>query len=470
MSFTHDGNRGTTSDKTSGTTLALSPTADINAGQVLVVWVACDARAQANERADVKCEDDAGNEYVLLYSYDGSEAGTKPSALLFLSNLANDLLMSNTVTVTWLAPITAKAMSVHEFSITADVAIRYLFASAVARDNAVDPSTLTGSSSMRSQQYLMLHCLAAEGPNTDAYTWDANYTQITGDGTTGGADDSNIHLRGGFRILTTSSAQSVNVTSDTADRDYVQLLTGLVEANIPTFPPPGLGVLDDGNRADENPLSFGGMWSDMGQEQDAPPGGDANAELKLASGKIQVADQTHIDNYDVYYWKDPITCNECAVWATLDTVPSTTSTPQPAPDPPTNQGDRGVRVLTKRIGVSGDWSMAWQRESRNAPDGYPYWPDHIQMGGYFVYGHIRHFTDQVAGHKIGMSKDAYHLHFWRDVGSGWEWLAGMDVNLLDPQTSSGPFLLGLRVTGSETRVTNFGGGHTCFTPGFYRRR
>lgn len=70
---------------------------------------------------------------------------------------------------------------------------------------------------------LFLHVLGAEGANTDAYTWDADYTQFDGNGTTGAGAASNIHVRGGFRIANLAT-DTVDVTSTTGDRDYAQVM------------------------------------------------------------------------------------------------------------------------------------------------------------------------------------------------------------------------------------------------------
>ena len=104
-------------------------------------------------------------------------------------------------------------------------------------------------SSLPSQAYLFLHILGVEGPDTDAYTWDADYTQITTTGTTGGTDTDNVHIRGGYRIATLTG-DTVGITSTTADRDLVHGLFALGEVTLTaTFPE--YDLLDDFDRSDE---------------------------------------------------------------------------------------------------------------------------------------------------------------------------------------------------------------------------
>ena len=79
---------------------------------------------------------------------------------------------------------------------------------------------------------MFFHTVGAEGPSTDAYTWTASYTNFTPVGTTGGLDDSNIHITGEQRILT-GTGDSVDATSTTADRDYAQIYVALAEVSAP---------------------------------------------------------------------------------------------------------------------------------------------------------------------------------------------------------------------------------------------
>ena len=131
---------------------------------------------------------------------------------IYASQLRYPLTTSDTITVesgnhdpgnTW-----AKAMSVEEFDLgTGKRSCLPSTAGAVARTAAADPPSIGRTVDGPVKEVLYLHALAAEGPNTDAYTWDSNYTQIAGDGTTGGADDFDMHIRGGYRIVSASATR-----------------------------------------------------------------------------------------------------------------------------------------------------------------------------------------------------------------------------------------------------------------------
>ena len=101
-----------------------------------------------------------------------------------------------------------------------------------------DPGAIT-LGSLSSSEYLWIWGLAAEGPDTDAYTLDADYTTMLNGagarGTTGGGAASNMHVRGASRIFT-GTTDTVDVTSTTADRDYAQVLIAFKETATGTNP------------------------------------------------------------------------------------------------------------------------------------------------------------------------------------------------------------------------------------------
>ena len=122
----------------------------------------------------------------------------------------------------------AAAIAAGEFTKGAGTTISVAGSSTLATDGA-DPGDIT-LGSLSSREYLWIWGLAAEGPNTDAYTYDADYTGIGTVGTTGGAAGSNIHLRHQYRIMT-GTTDTVAISSDTADRDYAQALVAFYEVS-----------------------------------------------------------------------------------------------------------------------------------------------------------------------------------------------------------------------------------------------
>ena len=260
MAFNYVADRGTANSKTADTTLALTPTGTLPVGALAVVYVASDPSGDITPPGSTnprwKVTDSVGNVWVTLGMHcqnSGDEAG----AGIFVCQLTTALTTSDTVTLTSKHTMTAKAMSLVEFSIGEGKKWCVQVAPTVSNNTASDPASLTHTPGASGIEYLWLHALAGEGPNTDAYTWDADYTEITGDGTTGGSADTNMHVRGGWRIASTT-ADTVDVTSDTADRDYAQVLIAVREVDYDSEFPTIAPVLDDFDRANEDPL--GAIW------------------------------------------------------------------------------------------------------------------------------------------------------------------------------------------------------------------
>ncbi len=252
MAFADLGDLGTANSKTSGTTVALTTSQTVNAGDLIVVIAAWD-NTDTTDLDGLRhyVTDSAGNFYRYLGQWvnGNGAAAAGAEAMIFASVAEHQLTSGGTITCTSVNARIAKAIGARRFSLgTPDIC---LVGKAEISNDATDPSALS-LSSLPSQEYLLLHCLASEGPNTDAYTWDSDYTQINGDGTTGSTADTNMQVRGGFRIATLTS-DTVDVTSTTADRDYAQVFVAIREYTA--SPAPDAGLLDDFNRANETPLA-----------------------------------------------------------------------------------------------------------------------------------------------------------------------------------------------------------------------
>lgn len=224
-------------------TLVLTTTATLEAGNVGVLCVAFDnwETVGDGDGEDItSVVDSAGNTWTkgreLSVTVGGAQKDGAVSSLWYVK-AATQLSSGGTITITFDAAETAAfdatAATAWEFSITSGNVVTNAGAS-TAVSQGVDPDAIT-ISSLTNQAYLWAHCLAGEGPNGDAYTWDADYTTMTANGTTGGSAATNMHVRGGFRVFT-GTTDTVDVTSTTADRDYAQVYVALLE-EAPPEPP-----------------------------------------------------------------------------------------------------------------------------------------------------------------------------------------------------------------------------------------
>lgn len=451
MAFAYVGDRGTAQAKDSATTLSLSPTTGMPAGALVVVWFTTDSVHNAGSpetdlNRRMRVTDSNGNTYVTLVAQTGGGTQTFCMASLFICRLRTALSTSDTITAEFHTNggTAAKAMSVSEFSMSADPLKTWAFRTkANVVSSAIDPPAISFTGLESNTEYLLLHLLAGEGPNTDTYTWDADYTQITGDGTTGGADDTNQHVRGGWRIATLT-ADTVNVTSLTADRDYTQLYAAVIETPLdgafPNWP-----VLDDFNRANENPLD-NGTWNTTITTTD------------VFKGQLLSNEAAPGSNNGGSVWNTTLTGADGEAYMTLAEIHSPSAT--------------AVHLHSSGSAAGGtfnSWGLEYAVGQTNA------------VGPYIVLGSgangassaqidqpsLRIWTDIADGGKIGLQRRAPVSHVWVDYGQGvgWEWVAATyEIATLN---SGKP---GFGIRGSTNRIDDFGAGvEPGWIPQIYRR-
>jgi hypothetical protein len=229
-------------------------------------------------------------------------------------------------------------------------------------------------------------------------------------------------------------------------------------------------ILDNFNRADENPLDNGDWRTDfIASICNTPPGANAPGFLQIISNKVQVDNLGHVDDTGGSWWSHPMACNEQEAYVTISTMPSDTSVPQTVPLPDTNGLGRGAGAIIHGVpnygGCRTGIEAKWERKTRLSVD------DLIRFGDsqfFTVLPIVTVWRDMADGVKIGVSKYAYYAYCWIDEGGGWKLIAAINYQ----QISNGPndVYLGLDLLGSETIVDDFGGGDSnCFTPQIYRR-
>lgn len=270
------GSLGTANEKsTASIQLDMAVSRTVAVDRLLVAYVAWDSvysifQDNMMEHA-FQCRDTQDNVWCLIAVHTDRQDFFNTGAWtgIFVCQVINELTDTDTISVeadaSFLGIHAAKCISVEEFDITG-----YKWAQAGGYGNVyVGLSIYYGLESPASQPaaialdlgrgrpWLELHSLGTEAPDTDSFTWDSNWTEITGTGTTGGADDTNILLRGGYRIAA-EQVTSVSVTNDTdSTRDNTQTLTAIGLIKITEFP--NTPLIDDFNRADEYPMD-GGLW------------------------------------------------------------------------------------------------------------------------------------------------------------------------------------------------------------------
>ena len=457
MAFSSVGSLGTASVKETGYNLSMSPSRDVAAGQLVVIWVAWDsiysvfADSDGTERFSISDYD--GNIYCTLGGETDTQGFYNEGAFcgIFISQLRSPLTTSSVITVSGENDILkAKAMSMWEFSIASGM--RWAGVDTNREATATiggDPpsSTLTVDVS---QEHLWLHGLGVEGPNSDTYTWDGAFTEIDADGTTGGSDTANIHIRGGWKISTDNSV-TVNVSSDTADRDNTQVLTAVCEVQPQPFPT--TPILDNFNRANEEPLD-NGTWDTTNAAGPSSPG---TRLMKLTSNQA-AAGSTAAGGQ---FWAASF-ANAVEAYVSIPTWTA---------------GEIDVHFHTagaSQLATLDGSGVAWKGNDPQAIGTYLDLGRSGDQGGIAHSWVVRAWVSGANGYKLGIQRTPAGFggqgvdHAWVDLGSGWEEVSALFLGRTDQRISG---LLAMAVWDSTARLDDFGGGEFIepFIPQVYRR-
>jgi hypothetical protein len=249
--------------KTSGVSLVVATSSTLSVGQIGVIVFSMDNQSTTLNSTDVTAVTDAaGNVWRKLGERTQNISGnnTGVTTALFYTRCTTQLNIGANITV---AHTTATARAISGWRFSAD-ALGLLFVSG----NGVGATNATGSgsialSSLTSREYLFIRATGAETPNTNTYSVSTDYTEFThtSSGTTGSTDDTNISVRGEFRIATDTSNTTSPSWSSAADQSSVMvamrelpLYLGAVSGLSTTFVT-GAGVAFDDIRT----LNTGGV-------------------------------------------------------------------------------------------------------------------------------------------------------------------------------------------------------------------
>ncbi len=493
MAFVALGNRGTASSKTaaavaggSQSSLSMSPNQEIPRDRLVVVFAAQDSYSpvggnEGSPSFTAACYDTAGNVYTTIAGGTDGQSNIYSQCQVYISRIRFPITVSDTITVyakvQTFGQTAPRAMSVEEFSLDGDKVMALVDQQDYKVTNrAADPGAVNITGLQSGREYLFLHALAAEGPNTDAYTWDSDYTQISGDGTTGGADDSNIHLRGGYRIATRTS-DTIDVTSTTADRDYTQEAHVLTE--IPLVPntsfPTNTTILDDFNRADEDPVN-GGLW-DTGSCSPRVSAGSTrhcritSNQLRASSATANVGGSWYIDPTGT--WGQMHVCEGFDLFATIAVSQAFMLTMRGI----------GCAESTNTNGLSMQYI--------GPPTSGEILAAHLVFGSMSNNGSSidnprgRSWQTLPNGSRVGMSvvrvndspSSEQYIYYWLDTndGNGFRLIHAVHARgNLSGSNGATAIKVGVAINNSVTRIDDIGGGPTSgwcdlFRPQFYRR-
>ena len=241
------GTLGTATSKTSNTTLALTPTNQLDSGNCGVLVIALDNTntTDGNFTEVSTVVDTASNSYTKMREFTNGQGAAAAGATvsIWTTKATSNLPITGTLTVTFANTITAKAASFWEFTCGRALQVASGGTADLATDGAASPGSMTVSG-LPSKEYLFFRGAASESDSIEAWTATANFTNITFTGTTGAPFAGNMRVRGEFRILTgTTSTSNPNDTVSPVS-DWASTFLALEEA--PAGCPPTLARMGVG--------------------------------------------------------------------------------------------------------------------------------------------------------------------------------------------------------------------------------
>lgn len=178
---------GTNNTKTTGTTLAITTTNAVAAGESVAVALAMDPAA-----GTVSCADSAGNTYTVQDQVTNGSGTSGIRLVVLAAHNAGAMAAGGTITVTH-PSCAARAVSAASFLL--DGAGQKV-ASGTASGSSTAPSVTVASPN---RMPLVLAAVAVEGALSDTYTEDADYVALPSAGSDAGGAASNATIRWAWR-------------------------------------------------------------------------------------------------------------------------------------------------------------------------------------------------------------------------------------------------------------------------------
>lgn len=219
---------GGANNKTSGTTLSFSPSATVPANAIVLVAIASDNIQTTNgASSNISVSDSQGHTYtrVAEWTFGGGGAGSGATVGLFATRATAGLATTDTITATWSAAVTAKAMMGHYRTVASGNTFEVQGTAGATGTSATPSVTLSGQPS--GTEFVWHGVVALEGAPT--WTDDADYTEARQTrGTTGGGAATNISGCSAARRSSTLTSDTYNPTSS-ASGDWAAILVTLKE-------------------------------------------------------------------------------------------------------------------------------------------------------------------------------------------------------------------------------------------------
>lgn len=221
MAFGSVGSLGTGTSVSSGTSLAFSPAAQLDAGNIGILIISLDneSTTDGNTSEVSSVVDSVGNTYSKLREFCNGNGAANAGATVsvWFTKATTNLTTGGTVTVTLANTKTVKAATFWEFTIGGGNTLQVATSGAadLARD-ATTPGSLA-LAGLANKEYLFIRGIGTEH-RTDVVTATANHTKFTDAPADGGSAAASQTASGEWRILTGTGNTSNPSATTTSDR------------------------------------------------------------------------------------------------------------------------------------------------------------------------------------------------------------------------------------------------------------
>ena len=231
--FQPQGSLGAGSNKTTQTTVTINSAITMTAGQLAVIIVGSDnedtSDGETSLHASVTID---GNGCTKLAEFTNSQGSANAGATVSLWYLIapSDIASGSAIVGTHNTGKDAKAICAYVFDFDATYTESEDGSATLANDGA-DPGSMSATGSL-DVPHLWVRAMAGESPDATVGTLTptAGWTSIPGSGTSGGGAETNISVRGEFKVLSGTASGTSDPTAVSAD--WASVLVGIA-ASLP---------------------------------------------------------------------------------------------------------------------------------------------------------------------------------------------------------------------------------------------
>lgn len=221
--------RGSAANKTAGPLLTVAPNANLLVDDVVIAIAVTDNIATGGGATNNHnlCDTEK-NSWQRAFEFSNAAAAAAGITLsVWVTMVTQQIPTTGAVYLVTTGNTTAHAIGLYKATVGAGRCFGIVSAAQSQQDATQAPTvTLNG---LVSQEYAILGIVARENDNAGIYTMDADYTDQTKFGTTGGTADTNVSCIVGTR-LATLTGDTFAPTSLSAAADVVTALVALYEA------------------------------------------------------------------------------------------------------------------------------------------------------------------------------------------------------------------------------------------------